>query len=79
MLTDGQLLRYNRQLLLNDFDIAGQERLLQASVLVVERGEQSFPGPPPDFELQGNDRLLIFGSVDAAGRLSELLQENVAD
>ncbi len=48
-----------------------------ASVLVVERGEQSFPGPPPDFELQGNDRLLIFGSVDAAGRLSELLRESV--
>lgn len=46
-----------------------------ASVLVVERGEQSFPGPGPDFELQGNDRLLIFGSVDAASRLHQLLQE----
>ena len=28
-LTDEQLLRYNRQILLHDFDIAGQERLLR--------------------------------------------------
>ena len=46
-----------------------------ASVLVVERGEQSFPGPAPDFELQPSDRLLIFGSLDAAGRLHQLLRE----
>ena len=35
MLTDEQLMRYNRQILLNDFDIAGQERLQQSRVLVV--------------------------------------------
>jgi adenylyltransferase/sulfurtransferase len=38
VLTDAQLLRYNRQLLLPDFDIAGQERLLAATVLVVGLG-----------------------------------------
>ena len=43
MLSDEQLLRYNRQLLLNDFDIAGQERLLGASVLVVGLGGLGCP------------------------------------
>lgn len=38
MLTDAQLLRYNRQLLLPGFDIEGQERLLAATVLVVGLG-----------------------------------------
>ncbi len=43
MLSDEQLLRYNRQILLNDFDVAGQERLLQASVLVVGLGGLGCP------------------------------------
>lgn len=38
MLIDAQLLRYNRQILLQDFDIAGQERLLQSRVLIVGLG-----------------------------------------
>ena len=38
MLTDEQLMRYNRQILLNDFDVAGQERLQQSRVLVVGLG-----------------------------------------
>jgi len=38
MLTDEQLLRYNRQILLNDFDVSGQERLLASRVLVVGLG-----------------------------------------
>ncbi len=46
-----------------------------ASVLVVERGSRSFPGPPADFALEPGDRLLIFGSVDAVDRLQALLHE----
>lgn len=43
MLSDEQLLRYNRQILLSDFDVAGQERLLAASVLVVGLGGLGCP------------------------------------
>ncbi len=43
MLTDEQLERYSRQLLLHDFDVAGQERLLAARVLVVGLGGLGSP------------------------------------
>ena len=43
MLSDEQLLRYNRQILLHDFDIAGQERLQQSTVLVVGLGGLGCP------------------------------------
>ena len=43
MLSDEQLLRYNRQLMLPALDVAGQERLLAASVLVVGLGGLGCP------------------------------------
>lgn len=43
MLSDEQLLRYNRQILLNDFDVAGQERLQSATVLVLGLGGLGCP------------------------------------
>ncbi len=43
MLSDEQLLRYNRQILMPDFDIAGQEKLAAAHVLVLGLGGLGCP------------------------------------
>ena len=43
MLNDEQLLRYNRQILLQDFDIEGQERLQHSTVLIVGLGGLGCP------------------------------------
>ena len=42
-LSDDELLRYNRQILLHDFDVAGQERLQAARVLIVGLGGLGSP------------------------------------
>lgn len=42
-LSDEQLLRYSRQILLPQFDVQGQERLLQASVLIFGLGGLGSP------------------------------------
>jgi molybdopterin-synthase adenylyltransferase len=43
MLTDAQLMRYNRQILLHDFDIAGQERLQRSRVAIIGLGGLGCP------------------------------------
>jgi adenylyltransferase/sulfurtransferase len=42
-MNDNELLRYSRQIMLPDFDIAGQERLLAAKVLIVGLGGLGSP------------------------------------
>jgi adenylyltransferase/sulfurtransferase len=42
-MNDEQLLRYSRHIMLSDFDIAGQEALLNASVLIVGAGGLGCP------------------------------------
>lgn len=42
-LSDEQLLRYSRQILLPQFDVAGQERLLQSSVIIFGLGGLGSP------------------------------------
>ena len=43
MLSDDELLRYSRQILLPDIDLAGQEKLRAASVLIVGAGGLANP------------------------------------
>jgi len=44
-----------------------------SSILVVERGANSHPNPPPDFALEGGDRLLVLGGAENLLRLRLLL------
>ena len=49
------------------------------SVLVVERGDQSFANPPPDFALHAGDRLLVLGDAGQIARVRALLAEHASD
>jgi CPA2 family monovalent cation:H+ antiporter-2 len=56
---------------LGDLDIRAHTG---ASVLVVERGVKSHENPPPDFALEGGDRLLVLGDSENLLRLRRLLE-----
>jgi hypothetical protein len=45
------------------------------NILVIERGANSHPNPPPDFALQAGDRLLVLGGAENLLRLRQLLGE----
>ena len=42
-MNDAELLRYNRQLMLPEIDISGQEKLLKSTVLIVGMGGLGSP------------------------------------
>jgi CPA2 family monovalent cation:H+ antiporter-2 len=44
------------------------------NVLVIERGANSHPNPPPDFALKGGDRLLVLGGAENLLRVRQLLR-----
>jgi CPA2 family monovalent cation:H+ antiporter-2 len=56
---------------LGELDIRAQTG---ANVLVIERGANSHPNPPPDFALKGGDRLLVLGGAENLLRLRQLLE-----
>jgi adenylyltransferase/sulfurtransferase len=93
MLSDEQLLRYNRQLLLHDFDVAGQEKLQRAAVLVVGLGGLGCPAAMylaaagvgrllladgDDVELSNLQRQVAHGDADIGRNKAQSAAETIA-